>query len=71
MEIEIIEVMEVPAATPERLGKTDTWVHYKVDGTRFYQVTIPSEDATEETIEAAIREAEQKRAKLLGKKFEV
>ena len=71
MEIEIIEAIDVPSAALDRLGQLDKWITYRVAGTRVYSLTMPKEEATEEAIEQAIREAEADRAKLIGKKFEV
>ena len=71
MEIEIIEAIDVPTADPARLGKLDTWITYKVEGARVYSLAIPKEFATEEKIMQSIREAEEGRAKLIGRKFTV
>lgn len=71
MEIEIIEAVDIFSTDPARVGQKDTMVTYTVDKRRTYMVILPAEEADEARIEAAIRQAEEARGKLIGKKFEV
>ena len=70
-EIEIIEAVDMFSPEPARVGKKDTLVTYTVDKTRTYMITLPSEEATEDAILTKIKEAEEARGKIIGKKFEV
>lgn len=71
MQIKIIEAVDLFSADPERLGKKDRMITYTVDGARRYMIVIPAEEATEERIMEEIRTAEESRARLIGKEFEV
>ena len=71
MKISIIEAVEIFSGDPTRMGKKDTWVTYTVDEARTYQLVMPAEDATEEEIERRIRKAEEDRARIVGKEFEI
>jgi hypothetical protein len=70
-EVKILNAVEIYSPEAARLGKKDVLVTYSVGGTRTYLITLPAEDITEDKIIAAIRAAEEARAKIIGKTFEV
>ena len=68
-EVEIIDVRPVPSTDPNRLGKMDTLVTYRVDQFRVYVVRIPKEEVTEEDIRKAIKEQLEKVVKWAGRRL--
>lgn len=69
--VTVVDAIKRFSLDPARIGKSDTWIEYAVDGRRGYFVYLPEEEATPEAIEAAIRTAEVARQALLKIAFEV
>ncbi len=53
--VQIISMLDVPAQTPERLGKMDMLLTYRVDPLHSFTIRIPAETSTPDKIDAAIR----------------
>jgi len=70
-EVTVLDLHDLPAVDPARLGKTDRLVIYQADATHRYAVRLPLETFTDEALRAAIRADLAQRAKWTGRKFTV
>ena len=70
-EVEIISTVDIPSRTPERAGKIDLLVTYRLGPFQSGMVTLPKEKATEAAIKAAIKKDVETKAKYVGMKFKV
>jgi len=70
-EVEIVDVVKVPALSPERLGEVDLIVRYRLPNGQTQEVRVTNENATEAEIEAAVRKDAQRFIRILGKKIRV
>lgn len=70
-EVSILATVDVPAITPDRVGKTDVLITYRVGPYQSGMVRVPKEDFTEETVKAAITKDVNEKAKYVGMKFNV
>jgi len=68
-EVQIIATVDIPSRSPERVGKIDMLVTYRIGPYQSGMVTLPKETATEETIQKAIKEDIAEKAKFVGMKF--
>jgi hypothetical protein len=71
MEFKILDQARVPALDPKRKGQEDLVVTYSVNGTRGYMIRLPAENATDQSVVAAIRQEIQRRAALVGRTYSV
>jgi len=69
--VKIVDVRDVPALDPERLGKIDVMVTYEVEPMRVYMVRIPKEEFDEERLRREIKRDIQARAKWIGRKLKL
>jgi len=69
--VKIVDVRDVPALDPERLGKIDVMVTYEVEPMRVYMVRIPKEEFNEERLREEIKKDIQARAKWIGKELKL
>jgi len=70
-EVTILATVDVPAISPDRTGKTDVLVTYRLGPYQSGMVRIPKEEFSEEKVKAAIKEDVEKKAKYVGMKFKV
>jgi hypothetical protein len=68
---QIVSVISVPATEPDRLGKFDTRVTYRVGTANYFTVTVPKEHPTAAEIEAAIKADYAQRKELLGRTIQL
>jgi len=54
-EAEIVSMLDVPSPDPNRMGKWDMAITYRVDPLHSFTVRIPKEDFTPEKARAAIQ----------------
>jgi len=71
VEVTIVDIRDVPATEPGRIGKLDTLVTYQIDPAHVYMIRIPKEEFTEELMKQAIRKDIEEKRKWLGKKLVV
>jgi hypothetical protein len=69
-EIRILDQHRVPSLDPQRKGKDDLVVTYSVNNARGYMVRVPAENATPQTIEAAVRADVALHSTVVGKTFQ-
>lgn len=66
-ELKIVDVRQAPSSLPERQGKLDRFVLYRIDGSQIpYVVRVPDELSEAATLEAVKKDAAE-RLKLIGK----
>lgn len=70
-EVTILAMNDVPAIEPERAGKFDVLVTYRVGQYQSGTVRIPKEEFNEEKLKEAIRADIEKRFKYVGMKLKV
>ena len=70
-EVQIVATVDIPSRSPERVGKIDMLVTYRIGPYQSGMVTLPKETATEKTIQDAIKEDVKKKAKFVGMQFTV
>lgn len=70
-EVTILATVDVPAISPDRAGKTDVLVTYRIGRYQSGMVRIPKEEFTEEKVKEAIKADVEKKAKYVGMKFKV
>lgn len=70
-EVTILATVDVPATTPDRMGKTDVLITYRIGPYQSGMVRIPKEDFTEEKVKAAVKKDVELKAKYVGMKFKV
>lgn len=59
---QIVSILDVPSVVPNRAGKMDALITYRVDPLHSFTITLPAEDATDPNkVDAAIRQDYQKR----------
>lgn len=69
--VKILDVREMPATEPARVGKMNAAIVYQFDAFRTYYLVLPAEDLTEEKIIEGIRKKEAERAPWMGKELEI
>lgn len=69
MEATILDVRDLPATAPDRLGKTDRLVLYQVGGAQRYAVRVPAETFSDDALRAAIKADIAHRGQLIGRKL--
>ena len=70
-DVEILTVRKMPSGDPERIGRLDMMVSYKI-GTGPANITYyPAEEHSEERLKQAIKENEAQQADMIGKKFNI
>ena len=70
-EVEILSTVDIPSTVPERRGKIDVMVTYRVGPYQSGMVMVPKEEATEDSISAAVKADIEVKAKFVGMKFKV
>jgi len=70
-EVTILATVDVPAIDPDRMGKTDVLVTYRIGPYQSGMVRIPKETLTEDKVKAAIKADVDAKAKYVGMKFKV
>jgi len=70
-EVTIVDIRDVPAIDPERVGKTDVLVTWQIDPARTYRVRIPKEEFDEERLKAEIRKELKAKLPWIGKRIVV
>lgn len=70
-EFEILAMVDLPAIDPDRRGKTDVFVTYRLGPYQSGQVRVPKESFTEKKMLEAVRKDIETKAKYVGKKFKV
>jgi len=68
-EVEIVDIRKVPSVEPDRLGKFDYLVTYRIDPTHVYVIRIPEEKFNEEALKEAIKKDIEERTRWIGKKI--
>jgi len=63
--------VDVPAIDPDRMGKTDVLVTYRIGPYQSGMVRIPKEKFAEEAVKAAIKADVESKAKYVGMRFKV
>jgi hypothetical protein len=51
----VISVLDVPSSDPNRMGKMDALVTYRIDPLHSFTIRLPAEGLTPDKIDAAIR----------------
>lgn len=70
-DVEILNVRKMPSGDPQRIGRLDMMVSYRI-GTGPANITYyPAEEHSEERMKQAIKENEEQQANLVGKKFNI
>ncbi|MEM0241247.1 MAG: hypothetical protein QXP29_07290 [Candidatus Nezhaarchaeales archaeon] len=69
--VEVISVSEVPAVEPNRLGKFDTLITYRVDPLHIFSFRVPETNLTPQQIAQYVKQDYQKRKGIVGLKVEV
>lgn len=64
---QVISVLDVPSAEPNRLGKMDALVTYRIDPLNSFTIRIPAEGLTPEKIDTAVRADWNQRKQLLNR----
>jgi len=70
-EVTILATVDVPATSPDRMGKTDVLITYRIGPYQSGMVRIPKEAFTEEKVKAAVKTDVELKAKYVGMKFKV
>lgn len=70
-EITIVDIRDVPATEPGRIGKLDVLVTYQIDPAHVYMIRIPKEEFSEEALREAIRKDIEEKRKWIGKVMKV
>jgi len=77
-EVTIIDIRDVPATEPGRIGRLDTLVTYQIDPAHVYIIRIPKEELAEKTeeeqleiIRAAIKKDVEFRTRWLGRRIAI
>jgi hypothetical protein len=70
-EITILATVDIPASSPDRIGKTDVLVTYRVGPYQSGMVHVPKESFSEATVKAEIKKDVELKAKYVGMKFKV
>jgi len=70
-EVTILATVDVPATSPDRMGKTDVLVTYRIGPYQSGMVRIPKETFTEDKVKAAVKADVELKAKYVGMKFNV
>ena len=70
-EVTILATVDVPASSPDRTGKTDVLVTYRIGPYQSGMVRIPKETFTEEKVKAAVKADVELKAKYVGMTFKV
>lgn len=70
-EVTILATVDVPAVTPDRMGKTDVLVTYRIGQYQSGMVRVPKEEFTQEKVMAAIKKDVELKAKYVGMTFKV
>lgn len=70
-EVEVLSTIDIPSTKPERRGKIDVMVTYRVGPYQSGMVMVPKEEATEATLKAAVKADIEAKAKFVGMKFKV
>ncbi len=66
-ELKIVDVRAAPSSQPDRAGKLDHFVLYRIDGGPVpYMVRVPAESSEQAVLDAVKKDA-QDRLKLIGK----
>ena len=66
----VIDVRDLPAADPARMGKWDKIVVYEIDPEHRYSVAVPKETFSDDTLRAAVKADMEGRTKWVGKTFQ-
>lgn len=70
-EVSILATVDVPATSPDRIGKTDVLVTYRIGPYQSGMVRIPKETFTKEKVIAAVKKDVALKAEYVGMKFKV
>jgi len=70
-EVTILATVDVPATSPDRMGKTDVLITYRIGPYQSGMVRIPKEAFTEAKVKAAVKTDVELKAKYVGMKFKV
>lgn len=70
-EVSILATVDVPGGSPDRIGKTDVLVTYRIGPYQSGMIRVPKEQFTEEKVKAAIKADVELKAKYVGMKFKV
>lgn len=70
-EVTILATVDVPAVSPDRIGKTDVLVTYRIGPYQSGMVRIPKEAFTEAAVKKAVKKDVELKAKYVGMKFKV
>jgi len=70
-EVTILATVDVPATSPDRMGKTDVLITYRIGPYQSGMVRIPKEEFTEAKVKAAVKKDVELKAKYVGMKFKV
>jgi len=70
-EVTILATIDAPSTEPDRVGKTDVLVTYRVGPFQSGMVRIPKETFGEVAVQAAIKKDVELKAKYVGMTFKV
>lgn len=70
-EVTILATVDIPADSPDRVGKTDVLVTYRVGPYQSGMVRVPKETFSETAVREAIKKDVETKAKYVGMKFKV
>lgn len=70
-EVTILATVDQAATDPDRIGKTNVLVTYRVGRYQIGMVRLPKEGISEEKVKAAVKKDVEVKAKYLGMKFKV
>ena len=68
-EVTILDIRDMPSATPGREGKLDVFVTYQIDPTHTYVISIPKEEFNEIRLKEEIKKDLEEKQKWIGKKL--
>lgn len=64
MNYEVISAIDIPSQDPNRVGKMDMVINYRIDPLHSFSIKIPAETATKTVVQAEIEKDLKKRAEI-------
>ena len=68
-EATVVSVLDVPSQDPQRAGKMDALITYRVDPLHSFTIVIPADGLTPDKVSAAVRQDFQKRKAYINQKI--
>jgi len=68
-EVRVVATVDIPSRTPDRAGKIDVMVTYRIGEIQSGTIIMPKEDLTPEKLQEAIKADIAEKAKYVGLKF--